>query len=179
MKKLLVVVDYQNDFVDGTLGFAGAELLEPGIAKRVEQTLAESGYVLFTRDSHEEDYLQTREGQYLPVPHCYKGTTGHQLYGSLHTYEENPQTDVAILDKPTFGSPEIGEVAFALCNGTPDVIELCGLVTDICVISNAILLHSFFPTTTIQVNRNLCGSGNPQNSANAFQILEGLGIQIV
>lgn len=179
MKKLLVVVDYQNDFVDGALGFAGAELLEPGIAKLVEQTLKNSGYVLFTRDCHEEDYLQTREGRHLPVPHCFKGTTGHQLYGSLHAYEEKPQTDVAILDKPTFGSPEIGDVAYALCNGAPDVIELCGLVTDICVISNAILLHSFFPTSVIQVNQNLCGSGNAQNSASAFQILVGLGIHTI
>lgn len=179
MKKLLVVVDYQNDFVKGALGFDGAELLEPGIAKLVEETLADSGYVLFTRDCHDEKYLETREGKYLPVPHCYKRTTGHQLYGSLHSYEENAQMDVAILDKPTFGSPEIAEVAFALCNGAPDVIELCGLATDICVISNAILLHSFFPTTTIQVNRNLCGSGNVQNSTSAFQILEGLGIQVL
>lgn len=177
MKQLLVVVDYQNDFVNGALGFTGAELLEPGITKAVEETLAQGGYVLFTRDTHEDDYLQTREGQYLPVPHCINGTTGHQLFGGLHRYEASPLPHVALLDKPTFGSPNIAQSAVALCGGAPTNITVCGVVTDICVIANTIALHTAFTNASIAVNTALVGSGNPQNAQSALNILLGMGIQ--
>lgn len=178
MKKVLVVVDYQNDFVDGALGFSGAELLEPKIIAAVENMLADDGYVLFTRDTHQEDYLQTREGNYLPVTHCIENTEGHALYGKLHFYEENTVPHTALLNKLTFGSPDIAQSILSLCGGTPDSIELCGLVTDICVVSNAIILHSFFPTASIIVNSELCGSANVQNAQAAFSLLKGLGISV-
>lgn len=176
MKKLLVVVDYQNDFVSGALGFAGAEKLEEGIVRQVQSTLAEAGYVLFTRDTHDENYLATREGQHLPVPHCVKGTAGHQLFGRLHRYETAPQPHTALLDKETFGSPTIAQAAKKLCGGAPDEIALCGLVTDICVISNAILLHTAFPKAGIAVLKNLCGSGNAAGAQKALDVMQGLGI---
>lgn len=178
MKKLLCVVDYQNDFVNGALGFSGAEQLEPGIVAAVENQLANGGFVLFTRDTHGEDYLSTREGRYLPVPHGLSGSHGHQLYGRLHAYETNPTPHTALLDKPTFGSPDIISAAEKLCGGKPDTIELCGLVTDICVISNAILLHTGFPNATIRVLAPLCGSGNSENAAKALDVLRNLGIDI-
>ncbi|MDL2323549.1 isochorismatase family protein [Ruminococcaceae bacterium OttesenSCG-928-A16] len=178
MKKLLVVVDYQNDFVTGALGFAGAETLEPDIAAAVTETLQNDGYVLFTRDTHPKGYLHTREGGYLPIPHCIEGTPGHQLFGSLHLYEETPTPHTAILNKPTFGSPDIGQAAIALCQTPPDVVELCGLVTDICVVANAILLHSFLPNASIKVRQALCGSGNTQNAGAAFALLKGMGIVV-
>ncbi|NLW78038.1 MAG: cysteine hydrolase [Ruminococcaceae bacterium] len=179
MKKLLVVVDYQNDFVSGALGFPGAEKLEAGIVHQVEATLAEGGQVLFTRDTHEADYLQTREGIHLPIPHCVEGSTGHQLYGKLHTYEEHRVPGTMLLDKPTFGCVDIGKKAAGLCGGAPDVIELCGLVTDICVIANAILLHSYFPKAQMRVLAALCGSGNAAGAQGALDIMRGMGMEIV
>lgn len=179
MKKLLVVVDYQNDFVAGALGFAGAEKLEESILAAVEQTLQEGGFVLFTRDTHAPDYLTTREGAYLPVAHCVQGTPGHQLFGRLHRYELHPEAHTALLDKFTFGAPHIGEEAVKLCGTPPDVVEVCGVVTDICVIANAILLHSFLPVAQIRVVSSLCGSGNAENAGKALDVLRGMGVEIL
>lgn len=179
MKKLLVVVDYQNDFVSGALGFPGAAALEPGILAAVEQALATGGKVLFTRDTHGADYMETREGAGLPVPHCVKGTAGHQLYGGLHRYEETCVPGTLLLDKPTFGSPLIVAAARILCEGEPDEITLCGLVTDICVVTNALLLHTGFVGAKIRVAGALVGSGNSQNAAGALQVLQGMAIEVV
>lgn len=178
MKKLLVVVDYQNDFVNGALGFAGAETLEPGIKAAVEKTLDNQGYVIFTRDTHARNYLTTREGAFLPVEHCIAGTPGHQLYGSLHAYEEKPRSRILFLNKETFGCSELPQRASELCGGVPDLIEVCGLVTDICVVSNAIILYSAFPETPLHVLGSLCGSGNAEGAAAALAVLKGLGIPI-
>ncbi len=178
MKKLLVVVDYQTDFVDGALGFPGAEKLAPGIAAAVQATLATGGYVLFTRDTHQDDYLTTPEGEHLPVAHCIAGSAGHQLYGPLHRYETNILPHTTVVDKPTFGCANIGAYAAELCGGAPDYIEICGLVTDICVLSNAILLQSFFPLASLRVLAPLCGTGNQANGQKALDLLAGLGIEI-
>ena len=104
MANLLVVVDYQNDFVSGALGFGAAQALEGPIAARVEQALAGDWRVIFTRDTHGPDYLNTREGRFLPVPHCLRGSGGWHLYGSLAAYEASSDPRVAFVDKPTFGS---------------------------------------------------------------------------
>ncbi len=176
MKKLLVVVDYQNDFVSGSLGFPGAEKLEAGILAKVESTLAEGGYVLFTRDSHGPDYLDTREGRHLPVPHCITGSEGHRLYGGLRAYEDAPPPRSALLNKPGFGSPNIAEAARRLVGGEPDEIALCGLVTDICVVTNALLLHTAFPRAGVSVLGALVGSGNAENAAKALDVLANMGI---
>lgn len=179
MTKLLVVVDYQNDFVCGSLGFPEAKTLEPGIQNAVEACLAGGGYVLFTRDCHPASYLETREGKHLPVPHCIQGEAGHALYGSLHQYEMQALPRVAVLDKPTFGSPEIGEAAEKLCGGPPDEIELCGLVTDICVVANAILLHSFFPLAQVSVREALVSSANAAGSEAALTLMRGMGMAVL
>lgn len=179
MKKLLVVVDYQKDFVDGALGFAGAEKLEPGILAAVEETLAAGGYVLFTRDTHQDDYMETREGGFLPVPHCIAGQTGHQLYGGLRRYEAEPQPRTAFVDKPTFGSANIVAAVRDLCGGAPDAIDVCGVVTDICVITNTLLLHTGFPQAQVRVLGALCGSGNRENAQKALDVLAGMGISVI
>lgn len=178
MKRLLVVVDYQKDFVDSALGFEGAEKLEQGIWDMVETTLSEGGYVLFTRDTHDENYLQTREGSYLPVPHCVKGTAGHSLFGRLSAFEDIKQHNVTIVDKETFGSKTIGAEAESLCGGSPDEVCLCGLVTDICVVSNAIILHTAFPGAKIRVIENLVSSANSGGAAAAITVMRGLGIEV-
>lgn len=179
MKTLLVVVDYQNDFVAGALGFEAAKTLEAGIRQQIDTTLEQGGYVLFTRDTHPAAYLETREGQYLPIPHCIEGTEGHALFGSLHSFEETPSAHTAIINKPTFGCADIGKAAVALCQGEPDMVQVCGIVTDICVISNSILLHSFLPHAKIQVLSALCGSGNVENAAKALDVLRGMGFEVI
>ena len=111
-----MVVDYQNDFVTGALANPAAQALEQGIVQKVQAVLAVGGRVLFTRDTHGEDYLSTREGRFLPVPHCVRGTQGWQLYGALHAYEQAaPQEGVAFLDKPTFGAEGLPAAVKALC----------------------------------------------------------------
>lgn len=176
MKKLLCVIDYQNDFVDGALGFAGASSLEEGIEKKVREYLDAGHYVLFTRDTHQQDYLNTREGKSLPVVHCIEGTVGHQLYGALHQYEKSEQPKVRVINKETFGAADIAFDVRQLCRGVPDEIELCGLVTDICVVSNAILLFNAFTKSKVSVLSNLCGSSNNEGAKAALLVLQGLGI---
>ena len=175
MATLLVVVDYQNDFVSGALGFGAAQALEGPIAARVEQALAGDWRVIFTRDTHGPDYLNTREGRFLPVPHCLRGSGGWHLYGSLAAYEASSDPRVAFVDKPTFGSAGLASAAEALCGGEPGRIELCGVVTNICVVSNAILLHSRFLNSEIAVLQNLCAAADPADHENALRLLAGMG----
>ena len=175
MANLLVVVDYQNDFVSGALGFGAAQALEGPIAARVEQALAGDWRVIFTRDTHGPDYLNTREGRFLPVPHCLRGSGGWHLYGSLAAYEASSDPRVAFVDKPTFGRAGHAGAAEALCGGEPGRIELCGVVTNICVVSNAILLHSRFLNSEIAVLQNLCAAADPADHENALRLLAGMG----
>ena len=162
MRELLVVIDYQNDFVTGALGNPAAAALEPGIAARVAAQLERGGRVLFTRDTHGTDYLNTREGRFLPVAHCIKGSQGWGLYGSLSQYETGVRDGVSIVDKPTFGCAALPAEAEALCGGAPDSIEICGVVTDICVVSNAVLLHSAFLNARVAVLKDLCAAATPE-----------------
>ncbi len=179
MKQLLVVVDYQNDFVSGALGFEGAQTLEAPIMQAIENTLANGGYVLFTRDTHQANYLETREGTHIPVPHCIEGEHGHKLFGRLQQYEQNTPPNCAFIDKPTFGSADIAQAAYQLCGGAPDSISMCGVVTDICVITNTLLLHSAFTDARIQLLASACGSGNSENAAKALDVLSNMGIAAV
>ena len=179
MRELLVVIDYQNDFVTGALGNPAAAALEPGIAARVAAQLERGGRVLFTRDTHGTDYLNTREGRFLPVAHCIKGSQGWGLYGSLSQYETGVRDGVSIVDKPTFGCAALPAEAEALCGGAPDSIEICGVVTDICVVSNAVLLHSAFLNARVAVLKDLCAAATPEGHARALALLAGMGYEIV
>ena len=179
MRELLVVIDYQNDFVTGALGNPAAAALEPGIAARVAAQLERGGRVLFTRDTHGTDYLNTREGRFLPVAHCIKGSQGWGLYGSLSQYETGVRDGVSIVDKPTFGCAALPAEAEALCGGAPDSIEICGVVTDICVVSNAVLLHSAFLNARVAVLKDLCAAATPEGHARALALGAGWGFEIV
>ena len=178
MKKLLIVVDYQNDFVDGALGFPEAAALENGIAEKVTEHLAKGGVVLFTRDTHSEDYMQTREGAFLPVPHCIEGTKGHALYGKLAKYEEMQNTSVALLNKVTFGAIALPEKIKELCGGVPAEIEMCGVVTNICVLSNAVLVMAAFENTPVAVHANLCAALGDGHET-ALKVMQGLGVELL
>ena len=173
MPRCLIVVDYQNDFVSGALGFPGAELLDPAIAEKIKQYRANGDIVIFTFDTHGEDYLKTQEGRNLTIPHCIKGTTGHGLYG---------ETAKLILDtdkrfyKPTFGSGELYEYLKA----TPfESIELVGLVSNICVISNAVLAKTAQPETPIIVDSDCTASHDTKLNEAALAVMKGLQIRVV
>jgi len=143
----LIVVDMQNDFITGALGSPHAELIVPAVKEKVEQYRRSGDKVLFTRDTHHDNYLTTQEGRYLPVVHCVEGTEGHLLADGLDT------DGCDVFDKPSFGSLELANLVAA---GNYDEIELCGVCTDICVVSNALILKARLPETTVTVDARCC-----------------------
>lgn len=172
---VLVVVDYQKDFVDGSLGFAGAELLEPIIVGKIGEYRKNGGRIIFTLDTHGEDYLDTAEGRKLPVPHCVKGTAGHGLYGKVAECVCVPDGDI-VIEKPSFGSLELSE---RLKETGYDEVELCGLVTDICVISNAILAKAALPESRIVVDSRACASFDNEKHKAALEVMKSVQIDVI
>ena len=170
--RLLVVVDMQNDFIDGSLGFDGAETIIPGISSRIEEYKASGDDVVYTLDTHGEDYLSTQEGRNLPVVHCIDGTEGHKLTPAL----EDALSGCKVFKKPTFGSTELGEFIAA---GGYDSIELCGLVSNICVISNAMLAKAFAPEAKIIVDSALTSSAFPDLHKATLDVMKGVQIEVI
>lgn len=171
--KALVVVDYQKDFVDGALGFPGAEKLEPVILDKIADCRTNGGQVIFTLDTHGEDYLSTAEGKKLPVIHCVKDTPGHALYGRL---AEAVSPEDVIIEKPAFGSLELADYLHRL---SPEEVELCGLVTDICVISNAIIAKAALPESRIVVDSAACSCADPAAHERALSVMQGVQIEVI
>lgn len=173
--KILIVVDMQNDFITGSLGTPEAQLVVPEVKKYVEQWLEEKkGSIYFTRDTHHEDYKETQEGRNLPVPHCIEGSEGWEICSELQEYA----MDEPVFDKPTFGSQDLGEY-LQESHAEPDEIVLVGLCTDICVISNAMLLKAFFPETTISVVERCCAGVSPKSHRQALEAMKVCQIQVV
>lgn len=171
MERLLIVVDYQNDFVDGSLGFSGAEKLDSRIADKIREYQLSGSPVVYTKDTHEENYLETKEGRNLPVRHCVRGTKGHELYGEAGRLLR----DMRGFEKRTFGSENL----FRFLQKRPfDSIELVGLVSNICVISNAILAQVACPEAIISVDAACTASFDPDLNAKTLDILEGLQIVV-
>lgn len=173
MKKALVVVDYQKDFVDGALGFPCAEKLMPGISAMAEAFLSHGDPVVFTLDTHGPDYLSTREGRHLPVEHCLEGTPGWRLYGDLERYMD-AGNGVCLVKKGAFGADGFD----FLKPFEPEQIELCGLVTNLCVISNAVVLQTAFPNAEIVIHSGLCGGPDPELHRKALDVMAGLQMRI-
>lgn len=173
MKKILVVVDYQNDFVSGSLGFPGAVALEDRIAEKIEQYRGQGGEVAFTYDTHEKNYMETQEGQNLPVPHCLRGTPGWELYGKINALRT--ETDLCF-EKNTFGSLTLAEY---LKKGGYGLVELCGVVSNICVISNAVLAKAALPEAKIVVDASCTAGGDSSMNQKALDVMSGLQIQIL
>ena len=164
MQKILLVVDMQNDFIDGALGTAEAEKIVPLVKEKIEGF---DGTVLFTRDTHFDNYMETQEGKRLPVPHCIKGTEGWQIRKELDAL----RTTEAI-DKLTFGSSELGQVLVRKNEEEPiESITVIGLCTDICVISNALLAKAFLPEAEIRVDAKCCAGVTPQSHENALNAM--------
>lgn len=172
MKKLLIVVDYQNDFVDGSLGFEGAKLLEEPICQKIKQYKKEAQEIVFTMDTHDKNYMQTNEGKYLPIIHCIEHTEGWNLYGKVKgLYEET----FPMFLKTTFGSYELGVF---LHNKQYEIIELVGVVSNICVISNAIIAKAAVPNAQIVVDAKCTASFDKNLNQAVLLVMEGLHIQV-
>lgn len=174
MKRFLIVVDMQKDFVDGSLGTAEAVAIVPGVVKKINSF---EGEIIATRDTHFENYMDTREGKKLPVPHCIKGTPGWELNCDVKAaLEAKPFTYV---DKFSFGSTALPGIITSLA-GTDDFeIELCGLCTDICVVSNALFLKACFSEKEITVDASCCAGVTPDTHKAALDTMRMCQINIV
>lgn len=175
MKKILFVIDYQNDFVNGALGFDGAENLDLGIAEKIREY--GEGNVWYTLDTHYEDYLETREGKNLPVTHCMKGSSGWQVYGE--TAKALKEVNAVCIEKLSFGIDTSKEEVNALLPEIAHEIELVGLVSNICVISNAVVLQSRYPGATITVNSALTDSFDKSLNEATMDVLRGLQTKVI
>lgn len=168
--KALIVVDMQNDFIDGALGTKEAVAIVGNVKAKIAEYRKNKDTVVFTRDTHGEDYMSTQEGKNLPVPHCIKGTKGWEISAEL------PTEDSLIIDKPTFGSKELAE-HLAGTDGL-DEAELIGLCTDICVISNAMLIKAFMPELKVSVDGRCCAGVTPESHSNALSAMKMCQIEI-
>lgn len=157
MRKVLVVVDMQKDFIDGSLGTKEAQAIVSPVIEKMKSYQASDIYV--TRDTHEENYLETAEGKKLPVVHCVKGTEGWKLHPEIEAFVEPSH----IIDKPTFGSLQLMELLKQENEKEPLEIELVGLCTDICVVSNGLLLKAAMPEVTIRVDPSCCAGVTPSS----------------
>ena len=171
----LLVIDMQNDFVDGALGTPEAEAIVSAVAARARSF---AGTVVFTRDTHGEDYLQTQEGKNLPVPHCVEGTPGWELVPALA--EAQKALDAPVFDKPTFGSTELASWLVARDAERPiSSIELCGLCTDICVVSNALLVKASLPEVPVRVRASLCAGVTPASHEAALDTMRSCQVEVL
>lgn len=175
MNRYLFVIDYQKDFVDGALGFPGAEKLDEGIAAKVRAY--GKGHVLFTRDTHFENYLQTREGRNLPVVHCIQGTPGWECYGE--TARALAEVEAPAIDKLVFGMDITDPATAAVLPEQADEIELVGLVSNICVVSNAVVLQSRYPEATITVDAACTASFDKGLNEKVLDVLQGLQVKVI
>ncbi len=175
-KKYLVVVDMQKDFIDGSLGTKEAVAIVPAAARRIRECRAAGVTVIATLDTHEENYLDTAEGRKLPVRHCIRGTEGWRLNGEI----AEAAGDCILLEKPTFGSLRLPDVIRAgLAPDEQPSIELLGLCTDICVVSNALLLKAHFPEAAIAVNAACCAGVTPEKHEAALATMQSCQIDLV
>ena len=159
----------QNDFIDGALGTKAAEAIVPTVKEKIQSF---DGKVIFTRDTHFENYMNTQEGKYLPVEHCIKGTYGWQICDELSSMAQ------IIIDKPTFGSMELP--GFIMSFGEPvEEIELCGLCTDICVISNAMILKAVFTEAKMTVCANACAGVTEESHRDALDAMKMVQINVI
>jgi len=171
MAEYLIVVDMQKDFIDGALGTAEAVAIVPAVAEKIRSF---PGRVIFTRDTHEADYLSTQEGRLLPVPHCIRGTEGWELDKALQ-----PLCTETPIDKPVFGSVELGERLKAADGEEPVTrITLIGLCTDICVISNALICRAFLPEAEIVVDAACCAGVTPESHATALAAMKVCQVKV-
>jgi len=168
--KVLVVIDMQNDFIDGVLGTEEAVKIVDAVKAKIDKYLAAGDKVIYTQDTHADNYLQTQEGRKLPVVHCVKGTHGWEISPKVYV------SGCPVIEKPTFGSFELAE-AIAALEGVEQV-ELVGLCTDICVISNAMILKAKLPEVPIVVDASCCAGATVEGHYNALKAMKTCQIEI-
>ena len=175
-KKILIAVDLQNDFIDGALGTKEAEAIVPAAAARIREWREAGAEIFATLDTHEANYMETREGKKLPVPHCIRGTEGWQLNPVIR----EALGDCTIVEKPTFGSVRLPElVREKIGSGESATIELIGLCTDICVVSNALLIKAALPELKISVDSACCAGVTPEKHLAALETMRSCQIEVV
>ena len=166
MKKTLLVIDMQNDFIDMALGTKEAVAIVPAVKDKIETYRRNGDEIIFTRDTHEENYLQTAEGKKLPVPHCIRGTKGWEIADGLYV------NGAKIIDKPNFGWPHWNREEL-------QCIELVGLCTDICVVSNALILKAAYPDLPLTVDASCCAAVTPATHLAALATMKMCQVQII
>jgi nicotinamidase-related amidase len=170
MKKLLLVVDMQNDFITGSLGSPQAQAIVPAVKAKIEHYKQEGHKIILTRDTHGIDYYNTQEGRLLPVPHCVEGTKGHDITPELNF------GGYYVFNKPNFGSVELAE---KIASQGFDEIELCGLCTDICVVSNALILKAKLPETKITVDAECCAGVSVVGHRAALLVMKSCQVEVI
>lgn len=174
MKNFLIVVDMQNDFIDGALGTDDAVAIVDRASQKIKNF---SGDIIVTYDTHYENYMQTAEGAKLPVPHCIKGTDGWQLNEKIA--QAVNQKGYTAVEKITFGSVELPKIIKDIADGEDFTIELIGLCTDICVVSNALLLKASFPECEITVDSSCCAGVTPKTHESALETMKCCQINVL
>lgn len=165
MKKTLIVVDMQNDFIDMALGTAEAVAILPRVKAKIGQYAENGDEIIFTRDTHGSDYLQTPEGKKLPVEHCIRGTRGWEIADGLYV------DGCKIIDKPNFGWPHWNREVL-------EDVELVGLCTDICVVSNALIVKAMFPEARVRVDSACCAGVTPESHEAALATMKMCQIDV-
>ena len=166
MKKTLLVIDMQKDFIDGALGTKEAVAIVDNVKKKIEQYQANGDEIIFTRDTHQVDYLQTNEGKHLPVEHCIEGTDGWQIPQDL-------QVENAIyIDKPSFGYMKWDEYDL-------EEVEIVGLCTDICVVSNALIIKATYPEIKVTVDASCCAGVTPESHEAALTTMKMCQVEVI
>ena len=186
MKKLLVVVDMQKDFITGALGNDVCRAVVPNVVKKIRDAVADDYDVVFTMDTHGSNYLETQEGQKLPVEHCITGSSGWFLEPSVENELRNAilgsdSSDIiydsdACFIKNTFGCVKLGEF---VRDNKYDIVTLIGVCTDICVISNAMLIKAFAPEVNIEVDSFCCAGVTPESHKNAIEAMKAVQIEVI
>ena len=173
MRKILIVIDMQNDFIDGALGTAEAVGIVEAVKEKIRSYPPKD--VIATMDTHFENYMQTQEGKYLPVPHCVRCTEGWEIRPEIADLLKGAK----VYEKPTFGSMQLAEDLKAAAEKEEIELELIGLCTDICVVSNALLLKAQMPEVRISVDASCCAGVTPQKHEAALETMRSCQIRVI
>lgn len=182
MKKILVVVDMQNDFITGSLKNEKGQEIIPNVCEKIKEYSGKNKLIFVTRDIHYDNYLETLEGKKLPVPHCLNDKKGKEIVSNVwdalaEVKKKNGKKSVQVVDKHTFGSEYLADILQNICEST-DEIEIIGVCTDICVVSNAILIRAALPNNIIKVDSACCAGTTKKNHDSALLTMKNCQIDV-
>ena len=174
--KILIVVDMQHDFIDGSLANTAAQKIIPNIAKKIQDF--DGDLIVFTRDTHSENYLETSEGKLLPIKHCIENTEGWQIHPDLIKVADSHTKPFYVIDKPTFGYKD-WSVFFSRHNITPTEIEIIGVCTDICIISNTLILKAVYPDANFTIDASCCAGLTKEKHQAALDVMGSCQVNVI